>query len=148
MLSATIVVVGRPWGITSGFALWGAKIAGAAGIAVTEWPYWQARAGAIERSVFADTTSVMNFAIMLGAMAAAALAGSFRPRTRLGARDLLTAVAGGLMMGYGARLAFGCNIGGFLGGVISGSLHGWVWLVAAFAGNAVGARFRPWFGLD
>jgi hypothetical protein len=25
----------------------------------------------------------------------------------------------------------------------SGSLHGWLWLVAAFAGNALGVRLRP-----
>ena len=36
------------------------------------------------------------------------------------------------MMGIGARFAFGCNIGAFIGGIASGSLHGWVWLVLQF----------------
>jgi hypothetical protein len=145
---ATVVVVGRPWGITSGFALWGAKIADAAGIAVTDWPYWRGQADAIRRPVFADTTSVMNFGLLLGAMAAAALAGRFRPRARITATELATAIAGGLMMGYGARLAFGCNIGGFLGGVISASLHGWSWLVFGFLGSIAGTRLRQWIGMD
>ena len=38
-------------------------------------------------------------------------------------------------------------IGAFIGGVASGSLHGWVWLVAAFAGSALGVRLRGHFRL-
>ena len=139
---ATFLVLGRPWGITSAFALWGSKIAGAAGVPVETWQYWQWQPGALERSIFADATSVMDLGIILGAMTAAALAGRFAPTLRLSARDAITAIIGGLLMGYGARLAFGCNIGGFLGGVVSGSLHGWGWLVFGFLGNAVGAWIR------
>jgi hypothetical protein len=42
----------------------------------------------------------------------------------------------------------GCNISAFLGGIASGSLHGWVWIVPALAGNALGVRLRPVFGLS
>ena len=41
-------------------------------------------------------------------------------------------------MGYGARLAFGCNIGALFSGIASGSLHGWLWMAAALAGTALG----------
>jgi ABC-type dipeptide/oligopeptide/nickel transport system permease component len=58
------------------------------------------------------------------------------------------AVVGGLLLGYGARLAYGCNIGAYFSGIVSGSLHGWLWLVAAFAGNVFGTRLRPLFGLE
>jgi uncharacterized protein len=51
------------------------------------------------------------------------------------------------LLGYGARLAFGCNIGAFFSGIASGSLHGWVWLAAAFLGSMAGVRLRPFFGL-
>lgn len=145
---ATLMILGRPWGITSGFALWGAKIAAAFGVPVETWPYWRWQAAAIERSVFADATSVMNFGIILGAMGAAALAGRFRPRSRLTTTEIATATAGGLLMGYGARLSFGCNIGAFLGGVISGSLHGWGWLVFGFLGSLAGVRLRRLIGMD
>ncbi|MBF3229532.1 YeeE/YedE thiosulfate transporter family protein, partial [Pseudomonas sp. L01] len=61
-------------------------------------------------------------------------------------RSLAAAVIGGLLLGYGARLAYGCNIGAYFSGIASGSLHGWLWLVAAFAGNSVGVRvLRPYF---
>jgi uncharacterized membrane protein YedE/YeeE len=62
-------------------------------------------------------------------------------------RHALAAAIGGLLMGYGARLAYRCNIGAFLGGTMSGSLHGWLWLAAALAGARLGVRLRPRFGL-
>jgi uncharacterized membrane protein YedE/YeeE len=61
--------------------------------------------------------------------------------------SLAAAVIGGLFLGYGARLAYGCNIGAYFSGIASGSLHGWLWLVAAFAGNVAGTRLRPMFDL-
>ena len=143
------VLFQRPWGVTAGFALWGAKIFDAAGIPVAEWDYWQGwRKGQLEASVFANRTSVMNFGIILGAMAAASMAGRFAPQWRLSGRDILTAVIGGLLMGYGARLAYGCNIGAFLGGVVSGSMHGWWWLVWGFAGSLLGTRLRAVLNMD
>ena len=60
-------------------------------------------------------------------------------------RSLLAAVIGGLLLGYGSRLAYGCNIGAYFSGIASGSVHGWLWLVAAYAGNVVGVRIRPLF---
>ena len=51
-------------------------------------------------------------------------------------------------MGWGARIGFGCNIGAFVGGVASGSLHGWVWFAAALGGCVIGIRLRPLFGLS
>jgi uncharacterized membrane protein YedE/YeeE len=147
MAIGTLVVLGRPWGITSAFALWGAKIATAAGVDVQSWSYWQ-YSGAIEAPVLADATSVQDFGIMLGALMAAGLAGRFAPVARIGLGPLLAAVLGGLMMGYGARLAFGCNIGALLGGLTSGSLHGLGWLVFGFLGSVIGVRIRPLFKLD
>ena len=76
------------------------------------------------------------------------LAGRFAPAWRVPARSLVAAVVGGLLLGYGARVAFGCNIGAYFSGIASGSLHGWMWLPAAFAGSALGTRMRPMFGLS
>jgi uncharacterized membrane protein YedE/YeeE len=146
----TLALSGRPWGITSAFALWGAKAASIAGIDVASWPYWasKANAAALAAPVSRDVTSVMDIGIVLGAMLAAALAGRYAPVRRVPLRSLIAAIVGGLLLGYGARLAYGCNIGAYFSGIVSGSLHGWLWLVAAFFGNVVGTRLRPAFGLD
>jgi hypothetical protein len=57
-------------------------------------------------------------------------------------------IVAGLAMGYSSRLAFGCNVGAFFSGISTGSLHGWVWFAAAFAGAIVGVRLRPRLGLE
>lgn len=147
---ATLVLAGRPWGVTSAFALWGAKVASLSGIAVETWPYWTAPAqkAALDASVLADVTSVMNVGIILGALLASLVAGRFAPAWKVPMPSLVAAVIGGLFLGYGARVAFGCNIGAYFSGIASGSLHGWLWLPAAFAGSALGTLMRPWFGLS
>ncbi len=146
---ATLTIGGRPWGVTSAFALWGAKWFQAIGIDVTGWPYWQApaQATALKSSVLMDVTSVMDFGIILGALLAAILAGRFAPTLKISGRSVAAAVIGGLLLGYGARIAYGCNIGAYFSGIASGSLHGWLWLVAAFAGNIAGTGLRPMFDL-
>ncbi|NNG25591.1 YeeE/YedE family protein [Telluria aromaticivorans] len=147
---ATLALSGKPWGVTSAFALWGAKAASSIGIDTASWAYWstKANAAALAAPISQDRTSVMDIGIVLGAMAAAALAGRYAPVWRLPLRSLLAAVAGGLLLGFGARLAYGCNIGAYFSGIVSGSLHGWLWLVAAFFGNVAGTRLRPLFGLE
>lgn len=147
---STLLLAGRPWGVTSAFALWGAKIATILGLDVTGWAYWQ-RAGAatsLDSSIFVDITSMMNIGIMLGALLAAGLAHKFAPSFRLPWRSLLASVLGGLLLGYGARIAFGCNIGAYFSGISSTSMHGWLWFAAAFCGSTLGTRIRPFFGLS
>lgn len=142
---ATLLLAGRPWGVTSAFALWGAKTLAMAGVPVQSWPYWStpAQKAALESSVLADVTTVMNVGILLGALTASMLAGRFAPSWRASWRSLTAALVGGLLLGYGARIAYGCNIGAYFSGIASGSLHGWLWLAAAFAGNIAGVSLRP-----
>jgi uncharacterized membrane protein YedE/YeeE len=147
---ATLLIAGHPWSITYGFGLWGAKAAQAVGVPVASWEFWTwpAQALALNRSVLFDVTSVMNFGILLGAALAAGLAGKFAPRAKLPLLSAVAAAIGGVLMGYGARLSFGCNIGALFSGIASGSLHGWVWFAAAFAGSVAGIALRPLFGMD
>ena len=147
---ATLLIAGHPWSVTWGFALWGASLADALGFGIADWTFWQwpRPARALAAGVTQDTVSVMNAGLILGALLGAALAGRFAPRRRLTAGAVASAVIGGLLLGYGARLAFGCNIGAFFSGIASGSAHGWLWLLAALPGAALGARLRPLFGLD
>ena len=140
---------GHPWGVTFGFTLWGAKIAAALGVPVENYAFWQwpGPRRALEHSVLADVSSLMDFGMVLGAGALAAVSGGLRRQDWPPFRQLVGAALGGVLMGIGARLGFGCNIGAFLAGIASGSLHGWIWFVMAMAGSWVGIRARPSFGL-
>lgn len=146
---ATLLLAGRAWGVTSAFALWGAKLGDALGLGVAAWPYWAvpARAASLQAPLLTDVTSVMDVGIMLGALTASGFAGKFGPVWTIPMRSLLAAIVGGLLLGYGARMAFGCNIGAYFSGVASTSLHGWLWFASAFAGSLIGTRLRPLFGL-
>ena len=140
---------GHPWGVTFGFTLWGAKIAAALGVPVENYAFWQwpGPRRALEHSVLADVSSLMDFGMVLGAGAMAAVSGGLRRQDWPPFRQLVGAALGGVLMGIGARLGFGCNIGAYLAGIASGSLHGWIWFVMAMAGSWVGIRARPSFGL-
>lgn len=143
----TLAVRGNPWGITSAFALWGGKALMLVGIDVSSWGYFTGANGeALTQSVLADSTSVMNFGIILGAFIAASAQGTFKPR-KIKPGIAGASIIGGLLMGYGARLAFGCNIGAYFGGIASFSLHGWVWMVMAMLGTLLALFIRPLFGL-
>lgn len=149
VLNALVLAVrGTPWGITSAFALWGGKVLDFVGVDVASWDYFTgANAEALSSTVLADSTSVLNFGIMLGAFVSAALQGTFRPiRVKPGVAG--ASVIGGLLMGYGARLAYGCNIGAYFGGIASFSLHGWIWAVMAILGTVLALYIRPLFGLS
>jgi uncharacterized membrane protein YedE/YeeE len=145
----TLLVSGHPWSITWGFTLAGAKLALLAGWDPAGVWFWTG--GFTEQplngSVLADDTFVMDAGIVLGALIAAGCAGRFAPALYVSPRSLAAAVIGGLMMGYGARIAYGCNIGAFFSGVASTSLHGWLWIALALPGTWLGIQLRPLFGL-
>jgi uncharacterized membrane protein YedE/YeeE len=115
-----LIVAGQPWGIVYGLGLWGAKVATWFGADLTANAYWGR---------------------------AAHVRGTARPTTRATARQWLAAVVTGFALGYSARLAFGCNVGAYFAGISTGSLHGWVWLAAAFAGSMLGVQLRDRLGL-
>ena len=132
---AVFVAGGHPWSVTFGFTVWGAKAASALGFDFSHAAFWQwpGPKHALAESVLSDTSSLTDFGMLFGAMAAAAASKPFAATAWPPAKSLLAAAIGGLLMGWGARLGFGCNIGAFVGGVASGSLHGWVWFAAALA---------------
>jgi uncharacterized membrane protein YedE/YeeE len=147
---AVFVAGGHPWSVTFGYTVWGGKLASLLGIDLSQFEFWQWEGPkrALRDSVLSDTSSLTDFGMILGAMAAAAASKPFARGAWPSAKSLLAAALGGLICGWGARLGFGCNIGAFVGGVASGSLHGWVWFVMALLGCMVGIRLRPLFGLS
>lgn len=147
---AVFVAGGHPWSVTFGYTVWGAKAATALGFDLSHAAFWQwpGPKRALADSVLSDTSSLTDFGMLFGAMAAAAATKPFAATAWPPVKSILAAGIGGLLMGWGARLGFGCNIGAFVGGVASGSLHGWIWFLAALPGCLIGIRLRPLFGLS
>ena len=127
-----------------GLGLWGAKIATRLGVDLATNTYWgrEAQQSRIESSLLTDVTSVTNIGLLIGALIAANFAVvRARPSAR-SSTQWLVAIVAGLVLGYSARLAFGCNVGAYFAGISTGSVHGWVWFAAAFAGSFVGVPLR------
>jgi uncharacterized membrane protein YedE/YeeE len=145
-----LIIAGQTWGIVYGLGLWGAKIATWLGVDLAANAYWgaQIQQTRIESSLLTDVTSVTNIGLLIGALIAANVRGHARPTTQASAKQWLIAVITGLVLGYSARLAFGCNVGAYFSGISTGSLHGWVWMAAAFAGSLwIGVPLRERLGL-
>jgi uncharacterized membrane protein YedE/YeeE len=144
---ALFLVAGEPWGITMGLTLLGAKAVRALGVDLATASFW-ASDGAralLDAPALAMPSALSDVGLLLGAGIAACAAGRFRLGASLTRRQAAAGALGGALMGVGARLSFGCNIGAFISGTASGSLHGLVWIVAVLPGCWLGIRLRPWF---
>ena len=142
---ANLVVAGQPWGIVYGLGLWGAKTASAAGADLSTTAFWSVpgNAALLGQSVLRDVTSLTNIGLIFGAFIAMRWKPEIAPQVaRLQPASWVAIALAGLVLGYSARLAFGCNVGAFFSGIGTGSLHGWVWFAAAFLGSMVGIRVR------
>lgn len=148
---ANLVVAGQPWGVVYGLGLWAAKAVAAAGADLTASPFW-ALPGNAERlgqSLLTDVTSLTNLGILGGAFLVAAWRGGLsQPLPKLPLSAWIATVVAGFLLGYASRLAFGCNVGAFFSGISTGSLHGWAWFAAAFAGSVLGVRLRGRLGFE
>ncbi|TNF15145.1 MAG: YeeE/YedE family protein [Rhodobacteraceae bacterium] len=147
-----LVVAGQPWGVVYGLGLWVAKGVQGAGIDLSGSAFWSAP-GSVTRlheNLLTDYTSLTDIGLIAGAFGVAAWrqGGLSQALPRYPARAWVATVVSGFLLGYSSRLAFGCNVGAFFSGISTGSLHGWVWFAAAFAGAFLGIRLRPILGLE
>ena len=89
------------------------------------------------------TTSILNFGIIIGALAAALLAKQFQIRVAP-SRELFKALIGGTLMGVGASLSFGCNIGGFFSAISALSMSGVTMMAGLIIGAFIGLKLLVW----
>ncbi len=87
--------------------------------------------------------SLLNLGVIVGALAAALLSREFAIRVPVRG-ELVKGAVGGLMLGAGAMLALGCNIGGFFSAVSALSLSGLGMMAGLFVGAIVGLRYLVW----
>ena len=132
VLSIALFVWEKPWSVADGVRNWGDWLLNA--VDVTD-------AFIIEPHLY--STSVLNLGIIGGAFAAALLARQFRIR---GAPpwELFKGVVGGCLMGVGASLSFGCNIGGFFSATSALSLAGPAMMLGLMLGAIVGLKLLVW----
>jgi uncharacterized protein len=77
--------------------------------------------------------------LVLGSLAMALLANRFQ-LSQLTILNSLTALLGGVLMGWGSMIALGCTVGTLLSGISAFALSGWVFGAAVFVGVWVGIK--------
>ena len=84
--------------------------------------------------------SLLNVGLLIGAMATALLSREFgfRPAPL---KELIIGGLGGLLMGWGAMLSFGCNIGGFFSALSALSASGTGMMAGLLIGAFVGTTY-------
>lgn len=138
----TFASTGNPWGVSGVFANWGAWLFEAVGGSVDKWYYFSS-AGAqsqLEAGFLNHAGSMRNLGIIFGALFASLMASQFKIKKIKSKKQIFAAIFGGLLMGYGARIGFGCNIGALFSGIASLSLSGWVFAIFMFGGAVVGSK--------
>jgi len=80
------------------------------------------------------------FGIVAGSTLSALLLGEFRIRWKLPARQYLSAVVGGILMGLASRMATGCNLWHLLGGLPILAIQSMLFVIGLFPGAWLGCR--------
>ncbi len=135
-------VNGSPWSISSVFPYWGIHSIELLSLPV-DWQFWDyamENQNHLGSRWYENPINLTTLGVVIGAF----IISLFNPREKVPFSffALFISMVGGLIMGFGAVLASGCNIGAFFSGIASGSLHGWVWFVFALLGNLIGLELR------
>lgn len=121
----------RPWGAVGAVRNWGDWIMyGLTTLFNTEWGFFEYYDEA-PQSIFVSQGSVIGIGFVAGAFISACLGGNFALRIPP-YREMVKAVIAGLLMGIGATMAGGCNVGGFynaLGSLAANGFTMWIGLV-------------------
>lgn len=87
---------------------------------------------------------LMSVGIILGAAVLALTRREFKWKVP-NIETAIFALVGGALMGIGARVGMGCNVGAFFAAVTNGDLSGWVFLAGMTLGGLLGVKaFNMW----
>lgn len=132
-LNVFLFAFDRPWTASDGVRNWG------------DWLFQSL--GVISRpdliSPLLYSGSILNLGLLFGAFTAALLSREFAIRIAPPG-ELFKGSVGGLLMGCGAILSFGCNIGGFFSAVSALSMSGFAMMLGLGVGAYFGLRYLLW----
>lgn len=137
-----LIFADRAIRMSTGFLYWGTYALKLMGINVEDWYYFTQY-----DDIFLENESLINnfytviiIAVILGSLFSILLASEFKIKKIKNKKQLLFGLFGGVLMGYGTRIAFGCNLGAFFSAIPSLSLHGWVFGIFMLLGAYIGSK--------
>jgi uncharacterized protein len=131
-------LTGALWAVTGEFTRWGGNLLQLFGVDPSGWAYFKAiklTGGPIDRL---DGWLVIG--MLMGALFSALMSKSFKWKFPRQKRRWVWAFVGGMLAGFGTRLAMGCNLAAFFTGLPQFSLHSWVFIVGTGLGTFFGVK--------
>ena len=132
VISLFYLCVGSMIGVMGVFSYIGAYFLKLFGATPEQWDFFN---GPLPKNMFDVTIFNSDLLMAMGAFVAASIKGVFGKSQNKGAMEYVKGMIGGLLMGMGARMAGGCNIGAMTSGITSSSLHGFIWMFSAILGS-------------
>jgi uncharacterized membrane protein YedE/YeeE len=122
----------RPWGVAGGLRNWGDWFFNIVGVYKDPPP-----------SPLISTSSILTLGLLWGAFGSALMSKQFSIRFSP-PLELLKGLVGGILMGIGAAMAGGCNVGGFYTAVSALSFSGIAMMLGLIVGAYLGLRYLYW----
>ena len=142
VISLFYLCVGSMIGVMGVFSIIGAYFLKLFGATPEKWDFFNIFFdGQLPKNMFDVTIFNSDLLMAMGAFVAASIKGVFGKSQNKGAMEYVKGMIGGLLMGMGARMAGGCNIGAMTSGITSSSLHGFIWMFSAILGSFCMLKF-------
>ncbi|MBK1971850.1 selenium metabolism membrane protein YedE/FdhT [Campylobacter sp. TTU_617] len=131
-------IFGNVWAVTGEFTRLGGEFLEFLGLNLDGYSYYQKQN--LEGNILTRTDGVMILGMFIGCFIAALLSNKIKIRFPASKIRVFQAIIGGILSGYGARLAFGCNLANFFTGLPYFSLHTWVFTFFMILGIYIGVK--------
>lgn len=122
--SIYFAVFGGVFAVTGEFTRIGGEILELFGLDLSTYSYYQKQN--LSGTMISRTDGVMIIGLILGCLFSASVANKIALRKISSKVRFTQALVGGILAGFGARLAWGCNLANFFTGLPYFSLHTWV----------------------
>lgn len=128
--------------LSSGFLYWGSYVLEKIGFDVESWYYFTNYDDIFrtDGDLLNNFYTILIVSVILGSLISILLASEFKIKRIKNKKQLFFGLTGGILMGYGTRIAFGCNLGAFFSAIPSMSAHGWVFGVFMIIGAWIGSK--------
>ncbi|HEA7337018.1 TPA: selenium metabolism membrane protein YedE/FdhT [Campylobacter coli] len=131
-------IFGGVWAVTGEMTRWGGEFLELLGMDLNGYSYYQKQN--LNGTPLTRTDGIMLIGMFIGCLVAALLANKVKFRLPASNIRIFQAIVGGILSGYGARLAFGCNLANFFTGLPYFSLHTWFFGVFMVLGIYLGVK--------
>ncbi|MDP8521683.1 selenium metabolism membrane protein YedE/FdhT [Campylobacter coli] len=131
-------IFGGVWAVTGEMTRWGGEFLELLGMDLNGYSYYQKQN--LNGTPLTRTDRIMLIGMFIGCLVAALLANKVKFRLPASNIRIFQAIVGGILSGYGARLAFGCNLANFFTGLPYFSLHTWFFGVFMVLGIYLGVK--------